>query len=68
MKKYIILAVLMMTPTLHADQTMRVNWAGNLQDETGTIRYFKGSIRGIGYISADNVSGMDKYTPNPLRK
>lgn len=67
MKKYIILAVLMLVPTLNAQETMNANWVGNLQDETGTIRYFKSSIRGIGWISADNVSGMEKYTPNPIR-
>ena len=50
----------------YSQEFMYRNWTGDLQDETGTVRYFKGQ-RGIGNVSAENTD-LERYvTRHPLK-
>jgi hypothetical protein len=70
MKKYLLIAASLfgISSTAKAQSYfIHENSVGNLQDESGRFVAWKGSNKGIGYISADNSFGsLD--TSDPRKK
>jgi hypothetical protein len=64
MKKYLLIAGMLFGISSNSNAQeyfIHENWVGNLQTESGKIVAWRGTNKGIGYISADN--SFETYDP-----